>query len=72
MRTFRLISVALACLGGLLHAQGPAKLDAQSSADAIMREADRVNQDYIGERVTFTMVLINARAIAPNGVSRSR
>ena len=61
MRTFRLISIAFACLGGLLHAQGPAKLDAQSTGDEIMREADRVNQDYIGERVAFTMVLINAQ-----------
>lgn len=61
MRTFRLVSVAFACLGGLLHAQAPAKLDAQSTGDAIMREADRVNQDFIGERVAFTMVLINAQ-----------
>ena len=49
------------CLGGLLHAQAPAKLDAQSTGDAIMREADRVNQGFIGERSTFTMVLINAQ-----------
>ena len=61
MRTFKLISVAFACLGGLLHAQAPAKLDAQSTGDVIMREADRVNQDFIGERVAFTMVLINAQ-----------
>lgn len=38
-----------------------AKLDERSTGDEIMREADRVNQEFIGERVPFTMVLINAQ-----------
>ena len=42
-------------------AQGRAALTDKSTADEIMRDADRANAGFIGERVPFTMVLINAQ-----------
>lgn len=54
------LAIVLAQSSSPVLGQGTA-LNAQSTADQIMREADRINQDFIGERVTFTMVLINAQ-----------
>jgi hypothetical protein len=49
-------------LSGVQAGQGPqAPLGAQSSADEIMREADRKSRGYVGERSGFTLVLINAQ-----------
>jgi Outer membrane lipoprotein-sorting protein len=60
----RLAAGCAAILLSMAAAQAPrqaARLDAQSTADAIMEEADRVNHGFIGERVSFTMVLVNAQ-----------
>ena len=66
----RISSAAIACVcaAGIAllsvsqpGAQGRAALTDKSTADEVMREADRVNAGFVGERVPFTMVLINAQ-----------
>jgi hypothetical protein len=56
-----LTAFVLVCVVGLAGAQAPATLNDKSTADEIMREVDRVNQQFVGERVPFTMILINAQ-----------
>ena len=54
------LSLALVAHETPATSQG-AKIDEKSTGDEIMREADRVNQQFIGERIPFTMILINAQ-----------
>jgi hypothetical protein len=54
------LAIVLAHPSSPVSGQG-ATLDAKSTGDEIVREADRVNQNFIGERVSFTMALINAQ-----------
>lgn len=68
-RHIRTAALAFACVAAIAplpassptSAQGRAALTDKSTADEIMREADRVNQQFIGERVPYTMTLINAQ-----------
>ena len=66
MRQCAVLCLAALVLSGSVPASQtrpapPSPLGPQSTGDDIMREADRMGRGFIGERSTFTLVMINAQ-----------